>query len=118
MSAPPTDPTDVLRRALVEIRTLKAKLAAAASTGRARAEPIAVVASPLPSPVVASPLPPLPMGRPAPETTLTSANSSAVGHPLTVVPAAPQPKRNQGQPANQDQRPPLRSRGVRERVWR
>ena len=53
-------------------------------------EPIAVVASPLPSPVVASPLPPLPIGRSAPETTLTSANSSGVGHPLTVVPAAPQ----------------------------
>ena len=54
-------------------------------------EPIAVVASPLPSPVVASPLPPLPIGRSAPETTLTSANSSGVGHPLTVIPAAPQP---------------------------
>jgi uncharacterized protein len=54
-------------------------------------EPIAVVASPLPSAVVASPLPPLPVGRSPSDAMLTSTNSTAVGHPLTVVPAAPQP---------------------------
>nr|WP_294543379.1 SDR family NAD(P)-dependent oxidoreductase [uncultured Rhodopila sp.] len=43
MSVPPADPRDVLRRALVEIRALKEKLAAAESGGVARAEPVAVV---------------------------------------------------------------------------
>lgn len=53
-------------------------------------EPITVVASPLPSPVVTSPLPPLPIGHSAPDTTLTSTNSTPVSHPLSVVPAPQQ----------------------------
>ena len=54
-------------------------------------EPIAVVASPLPSAggrLALAAVARWPVG--LPNATLTSTNSSAVGHPLTVVPAAPQ----------------------------
>jgi len=60
------------------------------AVAQSQPEPVTVIASPLSSPVVASPLPPLPTGHSAPDTTLTSTNSTPVSHPLSVVPAPQQ----------------------------
>ncbi|MBV9977424.1 MAG: hypothetical protein JO105_18710, partial [Hyphomicrobiales bacterium] len=96
------DPTSLILSALTATSAVFCHAPMVLAQSQGQAEPLAVVAaplpsavvtSPLPSPVVASPLPPLPIGRSTPETTLTSTGASALSHALPVVPNTPQSMR-------------------------